>query len=350
MKISDQFRGAGRPFSYYPNLTKVFGSLSAAIYFCCVVWRDRDMDCGEEAFIKTQQQICDESGLGFDQAKTAKALVVKLGVLECQYDRLKHRSFLKPNWEKLDELYEEWEAKQPKNSNEEHGANIPHAHGANPPRAHGGESTVVPCMEKKEENNTITEVVVSPPQTGEVSIKDERYLPFKYFLRNFPEHRRKNRQSVRAAEHKWGKLTPSEQRLLMEHLTCLVDSPDWLTENGKWVPNPDNFIEKREMWAVHARPNHKAEVEEAHRLFLEISGGLPRLNNLTPERREHISHRIDEALRMIEGTEITLPELIGASIKACVERHKERKMDTTIEHIFGTTENFERWTKKTVYA
>ena len=167
----------------------------------------------------------------------------------------------------------------------------------------------------------------------------------------YPGNRGKvTERQKKLARTEWNQMPQDRQWAACYALDNLRDSRGWLENDRTYVPNPDKFLRELDNYLSLAKPNHKAEVEETHRIFLEISGSKSTLNKLTPERRESISHRVDEALKMIKGTGILLPELMRASIKACVERHKERKLDTTLEHIFATTENFERWTKKTEFA
>ena len=208
------------------------------------------------------------------------------------------------------------------------------------PTPKGGHNEVPLALEaeKKADNNSPS------PQPG------EGYLPFKYLTRLYPPHRLKNPKALRSAEHQWGKLTPSDQRILLAGLETLAASPGWLKEHGKWVPNPDGFIEKRDMWLQKVSPNHNTEVERIHQEFIEITGQPATLNKLTAELREHISHRYDEALEMTRG-QPTLPmDLTRDAMMACVEAHRKKNIITNMEHIFGTTGNFERWVKKAGYA
>ena len=110
MKLRDAFDAAGKPFAYYPKLAKVFGSVKTAVYFCALIWRDTDraIDCDDDVFIKTQNQICDETGLTFEEAKSCKANLVKRGIIKCEYDRLNHFSRLKVDWEIVEAIYEAW--------------------------------------------------------------------------------------------------------------------------------------------------------------------------------------------------------------------------------------------------
>lgn len=364
MKLLDALDLVGKPFSYYPNLAKAFAveaerlaeqdkdrerpsyavSEAAAIFFCALIWRDKDRDEHTPkgpVFIKTLNQVCDETGLSFKRAKAAKEFLETIKIVKTKYNRIAHDSSYELDSERAQEIMEAW-------SKTHHSPNKTmvqirpspqpkEGHPESPNRA------VDHCLEKEERKERELPPDFSP-QPG------EGYLPFKYLVRVYPKHRFENPKSVRAAERMWGKIPPAEQRDILMAVENLVGSPEWLQDRGKWVPNPDHFLENRDSWLARVKPNHKTQVEEIHAFFLAVSKQPATLNKLTPELREHISHRYDEALEMTRGQPTEPWQLFRDAVTACLEAHAKKKIITNLEHIFGSTGNFERWVKKAGYA
>ena len=102
MKLSDYFKSIGKPFSYYPELAKVIGSVKASVLLCSLVWRDREFQDG--VVQKTEKQIEDETGLGPKEVKSAKKLLSELRVLKVVHHRLDHVTDLEVDFDRLEEI------------------------------------------------------------------------------------------------------------------------------------------------------------------------------------------------------------------------------------------------------
>jgi len=116
MKLSEYLIGVGRPVAYYPKLRKITGSTNATIFLCqFVYWTGKES--GEKGWIyKTSDDIEEETGLSYDEQKTAREKLKQAGLLEERYARLEHQMYFKVN---LDMLNEKWG--KPESAIPEHG-------------------------------------------------------------------------------------------------------------------------------------------------------------------------------------------------------------------------------------
>ena len=105
MKLSDYIKGVGRPIAYYPGLRSITGSTTATIFLCQFVYWTGKESSGDGWIYKTSSDIESETGLSYDEQKTARSKLVKEGLIEERYARLEHQMYFKVN---LDNLNEKW--------------------------------------------------------------------------------------------------------------------------------------------------------------------------------------------------------------------------------------------------
>lgn len=103
MNPSDIIRGFGRPVAYYPELAKHLGGVSSTVLFCQMTyWMDKlTSDLGVH---KTSDEIEGETGLSYEEQRTARKKLRNLGVLIETNKRLEHRIYFKVDFHRLDEI------------------------------------------------------------------------------------------------------------------------------------------------------------------------------------------------------------------------------------------------------
>lgn len=110
MKLTDYITGIGRPVAYYPNLKKITGSTTATILLCqFLYWRGKEYDANGWLY-KTSEEIESETGLSYNEQKTARAALKEAGLLEEHYARLDHQMKFRVN---LDAVNDKWGTLQP---------------------------------------------------------------------------------------------------------------------------------------------------------------------------------------------------------------------------------------------
>lgn len=105
MKLSDYLQGVGRPIAYYPGLRSITGSTTATIFICQFIYWTGKESSQDGWIYKTSADIEEETGLSYDEQKTARGKLVKAGLLEENYARLEHQMYFKVDLERLNE---EW--------------------------------------------------------------------------------------------------------------------------------------------------------------------------------------------------------------------------------------------------
>ena len=105
MKLTDFIQNVGQPVAYYPGLRKITGGVTATILLCqFIYWRGKERDA-EGWLYKTSSEIEDETGLTYNEQKTARALLKDAGLIEEHYARLDHKLMFRVN---LDAVNEKW--------------------------------------------------------------------------------------------------------------------------------------------------------------------------------------------------------------------------------------------------
>jgi hypothetical protein len=105
MKLSEFIIDVGRPIAYYPGLRKITGSTNATIFICQLIYWTGKSAAEEGWIFKVSEEIEQETGLSYDEQKTAREKLIKLNLIQERYDRLNHIMFYRVN---LDELDKSW--------------------------------------------------------------------------------------------------------------------------------------------------------------------------------------------------------------------------------------------------
>lgn len=105
MKLTHYIVDLGRAVAFYPGLRKLTGSTTATILLCQLLyWSDKT----KTGWIyKTSAEIEDETGLTYNEQKTAKKALSDAGLLDTEFKRLDHTSRYRVNQEELNRKWEE---------------------------------------------------------------------------------------------------------------------------------------------------------------------------------------------------------------------------------------------------
>ena len=110
MKLTDFLSDVGRPIAYYPALRKITGSTTATILLCqFIYWRGKESDPNGWLY-KTSDEIEEETGLSYNEQKTARANLVSAELIEEHYARLDHQMKFRVNLDMINLL---WGTEQP---------------------------------------------------------------------------------------------------------------------------------------------------------------------------------------------------------------------------------------------
>jgi len=140
VKLSNFIKDVGRIVAYYPGLKKITGSTTATILLSqFLYWTDKT---GDGWIWKSADEIEEETGLTYNEQKTARRELVYLGLIQQERKRLDHSTKYKVNIDTMNRLWEE----------------------------HGGKK-----VEKivEEEEVTVVEVVPSPAPTPKIEKKGD---------------------------------------------------------------------------------------------------------------------------------------------------------------------------------
>jgi len=104
-RLTDYITGLGRVVAFYPGLKQITGSTTATIMLCqFLYWSDKTTDGW---IYKTTERIEYETGLTYNEQKTAKNALVELGLLEVNRRRIDRDTGYRVNQEILNTLWEE---------------------------------------------------------------------------------------------------------------------------------------------------------------------------------------------------------------------------------------------------
>ena len=105
MKLTDFLSDVGRPIAYYPSLRKITGSTTATILLCqFIYWRGKESDPNGWLY-KTSDEIEEETGLSYNEQKTARANLVSAELIEEYYARLDHQMKFRVNLDMINLLW-----------------------------------------------------------------------------------------------------------------------------------------------------------------------------------------------------------------------------------------------------
>jgi hypothetical protein len=105
MRLTDFIIDAGRSVAYFPGLKKITGSTTATIFLCQMLyWVGKK---GDNWIWKTSEEIEEETGLTYNEQKTAREKLVELKVLVEERKPLDHTMRFKVNIDVFNQLYED---------------------------------------------------------------------------------------------------------------------------------------------------------------------------------------------------------------------------------------------------
>ena len=105
MKLTDFLTDVGRPVAYYPELKKITGSTTATILLCqFIYWRGKESD-PDGWLYKVSDDIEKETGLSYEEQKTARKKLLENDLIEEHYARLDHQMKFRL---KLDNINLKW--------------------------------------------------------------------------------------------------------------------------------------------------------------------------------------------------------------------------------------------------
>jgi len=110
VKLSNYIVDLGRVVAYYPNLKKITDSTTSSILLCQLLyWCDKTKD---QWIWKTSDDIEEETGLTYNEQRTARKNLVDLGIIDEKYARLDHIYKFRVNQEVLNKKWEEYTGKK----------------------------------------------------------------------------------------------------------------------------------------------------------------------------------------------------------------------------------------------
>jgi hypothetical protein len=115
MKLSEYLIGVGKSVAYYPKLRRITGSTNATIFLCQLIyWIGKEDEKSDGWVYKTAEEIEEETGLSYDEQKTARKKLIENGIIQEKYKRLEHLIYFKVD---LDKLNAAWETPVPEHRN-----------------------------------------------------------------------------------------------------------------------------------------------------------------------------------------------------------------------------------------
>ncbi|MEA4908653.1 MAG: hypothetical protein VB089_13585 [Anaerolineaceae bacterium] len=107
MRITDFIEDVGRPVSFYPGLRRITKSTTGTLLLCQLIyWHGKQQDVNGW-ILKTSGEIEYETGLSYEEQKTARAALIRNKLIEEDYRRIDHIMAFRVN---LDAINEAWEA------------------------------------------------------------------------------------------------------------------------------------------------------------------------------------------------------------------------------------------------
>ncbi|MEZ7524030.1 hypothetical protein [Burkholderia vietnamiensis] len=94
MRVADVLRELGRPIAYFPFLSKYVGGVNAAVLFCQIFyWQDKATS--ELGVHKTSAELEAETGLSYEEQRSARAALRASGVLIETEKRIEHKIYFR---------------------------------------------------------------------------------------------------------------------------------------------------------------------------------------------------------------------------------------------------------------
>jgi hypothetical protein len=104
MKPSEALLDLGKPVAFYPGLVKRLGSVNAVLFFCQIFFHTGKESNPELGIYKTAKEIEEETGLTYDEQKTARKNLRDRGLLVETERRIEHRIYYRLILEVFDSL------------------------------------------------------------------------------------------------------------------------------------------------------------------------------------------------------------------------------------------------------
>lgn len=112
MQLTSVIIELGRAVAYYPGLKKVTGSTTGTVLLCqFLYWHGKTND-PQKWIYKTSDEIEEETGLTYNEQKTARDKLEELGIIIHEFKRLDHTSRYKVMEDVLNSLWEDATGKQ----------------------------------------------------------------------------------------------------------------------------------------------------------------------------------------------------------------------------------------------
>ena len=105
MKLTDLLIDVGRPVAYYPGLKRITKSTTATILLCQFIYWIGKGETKDGSIYKTSAEIENETGLTYEEQKTARLKLKELGIIDENYARLDHTIYFKIDTNKVDALW-----------------------------------------------------------------------------------------------------------------------------------------------------------------------------------------------------------------------------------------------------
>ncbi|WP_225031791.1 hypothetical protein [Paraburkholderia sp. XV] len=103
MRAADVLRELGRPIAYYPYLSRYLGGVNAAVLFCQIFyWQDKTTS--ELGVHKTSAELENETGLSYEEQRSARAALRDSGVLIETEKRIEHKIYFRIDEDALEQI------------------------------------------------------------------------------------------------------------------------------------------------------------------------------------------------------------------------------------------------------
>jgi hypothetical protein len=103
MRAADFLRELGRPIAYYPFLSRYLGGVNASVLFCQIFyWQDKATS--ELGVHKTVEELEEETGLSYEEQRTARRALKARGVLIETAKRIEHKTYFRIDEDALEKL------------------------------------------------------------------------------------------------------------------------------------------------------------------------------------------------------------------------------------------------------
>ena len=116
MKLTNYILDLGRTVAFMPGLKKVTGSVNATLMLCqFLYWSDKTRDGW---IYKTSEEIEEETGLSYNEQRTAYTKLEELGLIAKEIKRLDHTTKYQINQARLNQMWEDVSGEKSKPVNE----------------------------------------------------------------------------------------------------------------------------------------------------------------------------------------------------------------------------------------